>query len=92
MRTFIENAVVIMASFRILSGLIEITAAILILKFNSIEKGLMINSALALVGPAILIITTTVGLLGLTDRISYQRIIWVMVGVTCILFRVKGQT
>jgi hypothetical protein len=49
-----------MASLRILSGCIEIFAAYLMIRFNNIEKALMVNSSLAIVGPVILILTTTI--------------------------------
>ena len=46
-----EKAIVGMALLRMLSGSIEIFVAILFLKFNNIEKALILNSTLALVGP-----------------------------------------
>ncbi|MEK4029535.1 MULTISPECIES: YqhV family protein [Bacillaceae] len=90
MFTFIEKAVMGMALLRILSGGIEIFAAFLMLRFNDIEKALILNSSLALVGPIILIATTSIGLLGLTDRISFQTIFWVFLGVGCILYGVRS--
>ena len=90
MFTFIEKAVMGMALLRILSGGIEIFAAFLMLRFNDIEKALILNSSLALVGPIILIATTSIGLLGLSDRISFQAIFWVFLGVGCILYGVKS--
>ncbi|MCF6094459.1 YqhV family protein [Microaerobacter geothermalis] len=84
-----EKAVLGMASLRILSGSIEIFAALLILKSNQVEKALMINSALALVGPVILITTTTIGVLGLSDKLSYSKLLWIVLGVSLILIGVK---
>ncbi|OIK14961.1 hypothetical protein BIV60_10525 [Bacillus sp. MUM 116] len=83
---FIEKIVLGMALLRILSGCIEITAAILMIKFNSIEKALMVNSSLALVGPIILILTTTIGVLGMVGNISFYKILWIFLGVCFILF------
>ncbi|MDR6997623.1 YqhV family protein [Neobacillus niacini] len=82
---FIEKAVLGMALLRILSGCIEISAAILMIKFNSVEKALMVNSSLALVGPIILILTTTIGVLGLVGSISLYKIAWIFLGVCFIL-------
>lgn len=79
-----------MALLRILSGAIEIFAAYLMLRFNEIEKALIINSSLALIGPVILIITTTIGLFGLVDKISFGKFIWVFLGVGFILYGVKS--
>ena len=41
----LEKAVIGMALLRIMSGCIEIIAAMLILKFNEVEKALMINGS-----------------------------------------------
>ncbi|WP_392391453.1 YqhV family protein [Neobacillus jeddahensis] len=87
---FIEIAVLGMALLRILSGCIEIAAAILMIKFNSVEKALVVNSSLALVGPIILILTTTIGVIGLMGQISLSKILWIFIGVGCILMGVKS--
>ncbi|MDF2680758.1 MAG: hypothetical protein K0R47_1948 [Brevibacillus sp.] len=84
-----EKAIIGMAALRILSGSIEIIAALLILKVNEVEKALLINSGLAIVGPIVLITTTTIGLLGMSDRISFAKIAWIMVGISCILIGVR---
>ena len=86
----LEKAVLGMAFLRLLSGSIEIFAAILMLRFNSIEKALMINSSLALVGPIILILTTTIGLVGIVGDISIMKIVWILLGVAFILIGVKS--
>ncbi|KZE55330.1 hypothetical protein AV540_04555 [Brevibacillus parabrevis] len=84
-----EKAIMGMAALRILSGSIEIVAALLILKVNQVEKALLINSGLAIVGPVILITTTTIGLLGMSDRISFAKIAWILLGISCILIGVR---
>ncbi|MGG1660149.1 YqhV family protein [Brevibacillus sp. NRS-1366] len=84
-----EKAIMGMATLRILSGSIEILAALLILKVNQVEKALLINSGLAVVGPVILITTTAIGLLGMSDRISFAKIAWIMVGISFILIGVR---
>lgn len=86
----LEKAVLGMAFLRLLSGSIEIFAAILMLRFNSVEKALMINSSLALVGPIILILTTTIGLVGIVGEISVMKIVWILLGVAFILIGVKS--
>ncbi|TKI55976.1 DUF2619 domain-containing protein [Brevibacillus antibioticus] len=85
----LEKAIMGMAALRIFSGSIEIIAALLILKVNQVEKALLINSGLAIVGPIILITTTTIGLLGMSDRISFAKIAWILVGISCILIGVR---
>ncbi|UOQ92192.1 YqhV family protein [Halobacillus shinanisalinarum] len=86
---FVEKAVLAMVILRLISGFIEITAALLMLKLNELEKAIMINTSLALVGPFILVATTTVGLLGMVDRISYPRLACIVGGVALILIGVK---
>ncbi|WP_188067991.1 YqhV family protein [Brevibacillus brevis] len=85
----LEKAIMGMAALRVFSGSIEIIAALLILKVNQVEKALLINSGLAIVGPIILITTTTIGLLGMSDRVSFSKIAWILVGISCILIGVR---
>ncbi|HJV45012.1 MAG TPA: YqhV family protein [Bacillota bacterium] len=91
MFSIIEKAVLGMAVLRIISGSIEVFAALLMLKFNQVDKALMVNSSLALVGPMILIATTTIGLVGLADKISFVKILWILLGVSFILIGVKSR-
>jgi hypothetical protein len=86
----VDKVVLAMAVLRILSGSIEIFAALLMIKFNSIEKALMVNSSLVLVGPTILILTTAIGLSGIADSISFGKIISIFLGIVLILYGVKG--
>ncbi len=90
MFTIIEKAVLGMALLRLVSGSIEIFAAILMIKFNSVEKALIVNSSLALVGPIILILTTTIGMVGIMEKISYMKMLWIFLGVSFILIGVKS--
>lgn len=80
-----DKAAFSMALLRILSGSIELTAAFVMLRFNDVQKALVINSMLALVGPLILISTTTIGLVGLSDKLSPVKFIWIVAGVSCLL-------
>ncbi len=81
----LNKFVMSMASLRVLSGSIEICAALLMLRLNQLDKALLINSSLALVGPIILITTTTIGLVGMSDKLSMGKMVWVIGGVACIL-------
>lgn len=90
MFVLLEKAVIGMALLRILSGSIEIFAAVLMIRFNEIEKALIINSSLALIGPIILIVTTAVGVFGMADSISFGKFIWIFIGVACILYGVRS--
>jgi hypothetical protein len=81
----VDKTVFSMAVLRIASGSIELTAALVMLKLNEVQKALAVNSMLALVGPIVLLTTTTIGLVGLSDKLSPMRLIWVTVGVSCLL-------
>jgi len=73
-----------MAGLRIFSGCIEIMAAIFMLRVNEPYKALVINTILALIGPMILMMTTAIGLVGLADKLTWSKIIWVTAGVGCL--------
>jgi hypothetical protein len=90
MFTHLEKAIFEIAMLRIFSGSIEIIAAVLIIKVNQIDKALIINSSLAIIGPLVLIITTSIGVLSITDNISYGKIVWIFIGIACIFYGVKG--
>jgi hypothetical protein len=74
-----------MATLRLISGSIEIGAALFMLKVGQVDKALTINTTLAFVGPTVLIITTTIGLVGLADKLSWVKMTWIMLGVFCLL-------
>lgn len=87
---FLEKAIIGMALLRVLSGSIEIFAALLILKVNEVEKALVINSSLAIIGPIILILTTSIGLFGIAEKVSFTKMLWIFCGVGLILYGVKS--
>ncbi|WP_425452717.1 YqhV family protein [Ammoniphilus oxalaticus] len=86
-----EKAVLGMALLRIMSGSIEVFAALMMLKVNQVEKAMMINGSLALVGPLVLILTTSIGLVGIADKVSFTKIMWILLGVAFILIGVKSR-
>lgn len=79
-----------MAGLRFLSGLIEVSAALLMLYFGTVQKAVMINAGLALVGPTVLILVTTLGLIGMADKLEFWRMLVVMGGVGLIIWGVRG--
>ncbi|MFF2909894.1 YqhV family protein [Paenibacillus sp. NPDC057934] len=74
-----------MAVLRMLSGSAEIIAALLMLRFNQVDKALAVNSTLALVGPTILILTTAIGLTGMAQELSWGKLGWIGCGVAFLL-------
>ena len=79
-----------MVLLRLFGGSLEVTAALLMLKFNDLEKALYINTLLALVGPFVLILTTGIGLVGLADKVPLTKIICLFSGILLILFSLRS--
>ncbi|AMX82930.1 hypothetical protein GS3922_04105 [Geobacillus subterraneus] len=84
----IDPSVLAMAGMRMLSALVELSAALLMLAFNDVKKALAINAALAVVGPTVMIVTMAIGLLSLADELSFSRLGLVVLGVAIILFAI----
>jgi len=75
-----------MAILRILSSMIEFSAALLMLKLNRVESALKVNAALALVGPTIMMSVTAMGLFGLAGKIQMQKMLYIIFGVGLIFY------
>lgn len=84
-----EKAVLFMALLRLISGSIEVLAALFMLKINEIEKAFIINSSLAFVGPLVLLLTTAIGVVGMSSKLSFGKFFWIFLGVSLIIFGVK---
>ncbi|MBB6452409.1 putative exporter of polyketide antibiotics [Salirhabdus euzebyi] len=85
-----EKAIIGMALLRLFSGTIEVLVAFLILKFNDVGKALILNSSLAIVGPLIMILTTTIGVYSIAEQVSYAKLIWIFIGICFIIYGVKS--
>lgn len=81
----INSTVLMMAGLRVLSSLIELSAAIIMLLTNDIRKAVVVNSILAIVGPLIFIITMTIGIYHIAGQLSYAKLILIFAGVVLIL-------
>ena len=87
---FVKDKIVFgMAMMRFLSCFLELTAALLFLKFNSIPTALKINALLAFIGPTIMTIVMAIGLTGLSGKISPVRSFIVLLGVILIFIGVS---
>ncbi|MDI3256598.1 MAG: YqhV family protein [Kyrpidia sp.] len=80
-----EHAVAAMGTLRVISGCIEISAGLLMLYFQSLERALAINAGLSLVGPTVLILVTATGLSAMAEELSWRRIFLILAGVGLIL-------
>ncbi len=74
---------------RLLSGSIEIMAAFLIYRFNSLEYALKINALLASIGPLIFLGAMYLGLTGLTRKVDLHRMIYIYLGVALIFWGLR---
>ncbi|OZM57637.1 hypothetical protein CIB95_04500 [Lottiidibacillus patelloidae] len=81
----IEPTILSMAGLRLLSGLIEFSAAIVMLLLNDVKKALAINAILATIGPVIFLLTMTLGLIYMADELSFQKLFFIASGVGLIL-------
>lgn len=70
-----------MGWLRILSGSIEIAAALFIWRSFRVEQAVRINAALGLAGPVFFFIVSALGLAGLAGRLSLIRICFVLAGI-----------
>lgn len=86
---YFNKFVFVMALLRFISGSIELSAGILMLKLNNVEKALLINTSLAIVGPLILIISTSIGLLGISDKLSLSKILLIFTGLLLIIIGIR---
>lgn len=80
----IDKVVFGMAGIRVLSAIIEFSAAMLMLKYGRVETALKINAVLALVGPTVLLTVTALGLIGLAGKVSPLGMVTIMAGVSLI--------
>lgn len=70
-----------MAGVRLISATIEFTAAMLMLKSGRVETAFKLNALLALVGPAVLLTVTSLGLVGLAGKVSVHGMATIIMGV-----------
>lgn len=90
MFTILEKTIIGMALIRILSGGMEIFAAYLMIRFNEVEKALVVNTSIAVIDPFILILTTTIGVAAIADTLSIGKFVFIIIGVLFILYGIKG--
>ncbi|HHT74187.1 MAG TPA: YqhV family protein [Firmicutes bacterium] len=76
--------VVSMALLRLLAGSIEITAALLMLKFGRVHTAMKINGVLGLIGPIILTLVSALGIWGLAQQLPLTKVMVVAAGVALI--------
>lgn len=74
-----------MVLIRFFSAFAELSGALMMAKLNRLESAVRINALLGLVGPAVLITATAIGLVGLAGKLSAGKILLAICGVFLIL-------
>lgn len=85
----VEKVILAMAGLRIFSGLIELMAGLLIFKLNSVEKAVMVNAFLAIIGPVIFITSMTLGIIHMADKMSFSKLLFIGLGVGFIFLGIR---
>lgn len=73
-----------MALLRLIAGTIEITSGLLMVKFGKVQTALKINAMLGLIGPVILTLVGTIGLIGLSNQLDWPKLALTALGVLLI--------
>jgi hypothetical protein len=79
-----------MAALRFLSSAIECAAALYMLRLFRVQDALRLNAVLGLVGPTILILVTIVGVAGIAEKLSVERIALILVAVVLVFVATRG--
>lgn len=84
-----EHRVVMgMVALRLLSSLLELTGALLMWHLGTVRGAFQVNAILGLVGPTILILVSTLGLVGLAGQIAPAKLLLIVAGVLLIFWGV----
>lgn len=81
MNPFVAGMVLV----RLLSSAVELSAAVLMARYNRVDTALRINGILGLVGPVILVAVTALGLAGLAGRLPVHKLLMILTGVLLII-------
>jgi hypothetical protein len=81
-----NRVVLTMAAIRVLSACLEFGAALLFLKSNRVETALRINSLLGLVGPAIFLLVSLLGVTALAGRVEPAKMTVIIAGIALVLY------
>jgi hypothetical protein len=79
-----------MALIRVVSGLLEIAAAIIFLKMGRVDTALRMNAFLGLVGPIVFILVSVLGIATLAVRLSWFKIAVISFGIILVLIGTKS--
>jgi hypothetical protein len=79
-----------MALVRVISGLLELGAAVLIFRLGRVDTALRINALLGLVGPVIFMLVSALGVVALTVKLSWPKLGLLILGIILIVWGSKS--
>lgn len=79
-----------MALLRVISGMIEIIAALLILRLQRVELALRLNAVLGIIGPLVFISVSALGLVAVAVRLSPVKVGLIGLGILFVLLGTKS--
>lgn len=79
-----------MALIRVISGLLEISVAVIFLKLGKVESALRMNTFLGLVGPLVFIAVSALGIATVAVKLSWPKITLICLGIILVLLGTKN--
>lgn len=79
-----------MALIRVISGVIEIGAALLFLKVGRVDTALRLNAILGLIGPLIFLAVSVLGIAALAVKLSWIKVVLISAGIILVLIGTKS--
>jgi len=78
-----------MAAVRVISGIMEILAALIILRLGKVESALRINAFLGLIGTLVYVIVGVLGIFAIAVKLSPLKVIVLTLGTLLVLAGTK---
>jgi hypothetical protein len=78
-----------MALLRVISGLLEIVAAVVIVRIGRIDMALRLNALLGLCGPVIFILVSALGIAAIAVKLSWLKIGLLSLGLLLVMLGTK---
>ncbi|MDI7247340.1 MAG: DUF2619 domain-containing protein [Bacillota bacterium] len=80
-----HRVVAAMACLRAAGAVVEILAAVLMLRCSRVAAALKINAALGILGPVVLAVVCALGVSGLVGRVSWVKLFVILCGTMLIM-------
>lgn len=74
-----------MAVLRIVSGVLEIAAALIFVKLGKVETALRINALLGIIGPLVFVLVSVLGIVAVAVKLPPQKIVLLTLGTILVL-------